>query len=266
MDLVSPVLLDSSQIPSSVSRTKEENDVGMEIAKGRSIHFPRVTDSHRFAIAAQEDTSLEDDQTEHLNVIILDSLSSAKESSIRIRAYDIRLFTRIEYLLFKPNNYYDDIPEELYDLTEQGRMNGDFSELLKNRWFTGRRLTLDTENKIFDIRKKELERMSKKAIEAFAGVLQDYATGRLDYHFSSRYDRKGSHANVHHPDAERVHLLLAGLGDPNETLTSREDIFHSIEEEPQDAFATTVINIPGYGKTRLLFEAVTIFLDLFHLF
>ncbi|KAK0224603.1 hypothetical protein EDD85DRAFT_959303 [Armillaria nabsnona] len=114
--------------------------------------------------------------------------------------------------------------------------------------------------------------MSKKAIEAFAGVLQDYATGRLDYHFLSRHDGKGPHANVHHPDAERVHLLLAGLGDPNETLTSWEDIFHSTEEEPRDAFATyslfllsfpliliiprTVINIPGYGKTRLLFEAV----------
>ncbi len=99
---------------------------------GQSI-CPRVTDSHRFAIAAQEDTSLEDDKTEHLNVIILDSLSSAKESGRRTRAYDIRLFTRIEYLLFKPNNYHDDIPEELYDLTEQGRMKGGFSELLKNR-------------------------------------------------------------------------------------------------------------------------------------
>ncbi|SJL13471.1 uncharacterized protein ARMOST_16915 [Armillaria ostoyae] len=132
--------------------------------------------------------------------------------------------------------------------------------------------SIDTRNEIFEIRKKELERISKKAIEAFAGVLQDYATGRLDYHFSSRHDRKGPHANVHHPDTERVHLLLAGLGDPNETLTSWEDIFHSIEEEPQHAFATyslfllpfpliliiprTVINIPGYGKTRLLFEAV----------
>ncbi|KAK0184599.1 hypothetical protein F5146DRAFT_1145106 [Armillaria mellea] len=97
--------------------------------------------------------------------------------------------------------------------------------------------------------------MSKKAIYAFSDVLQDYATGRLDYHFSSQHDGKGPHTNVHHPDAKRVHLLLAGLGDPNETLTSWEGVLHSAEEESQNACAMTVINLPGYGKTRLLFEA-----------
>ena len=78
---------------------------------------------------------------------------------------------------------------------------------------------------------EELERMCKTAIQDFADVLQDYATGQLDYHFSSRHDGKGPHANVHHPDADRVHLLLAGLGDPNETLTGWKDVVHCPKEE-----------------------------------
>ncbi|PBL00145.1 hypothetical protein ARMGADRAFT_365957 [Armillaria gallica] len=99
--------------------------------------------------------------------------------------------------------------------------------------------------------------MSKAVMDTFSDVLQDYAKGSLDYHFSSRHDGKGSHANVHHPDADRVHLLLAGLGDPNETLTSWEDVFHRCNEEKmRHSFSTTVIDLPGYGKTRLLFEAV----------
>ncbi|SJL13480.1 uncharacterized protein ARMOST_16924 [Armillaria ostoyae] len=99
--------------------------------------------------------------------------------------------------------------------------------------------------------------MSKKALDAFSDVLQDYAKGSLDYHFSSRHDGKGPHANVYHPDADRVHLVLAGLGDPNESLTSWKDVFHRPNEEVmRQSFSTTVIDLPGYGKTRLLFEAV----------
>ncbi len=80
--------------------------------------------------------------------------------------------------------------------------------------------------------------MSKKAIDAFSDVLQDYSIGRLDYQFSSRHAGKGHHANVRHPDAEMVDLLLADLGDPEEILTSWDDVFHSDEEEQQDSFAT----------------------------
>ncbi|KAK0224611.1 hypothetical protein EDD85DRAFT_234119 [Armillaria nabsnona] len=99
--------------------------------------------------------------------------------------------------------------------------------------------------------------MSKKALDAFSDVLQDYAKGSLDYHLSSRHDGKGPHVNVHHPDADRVHLVLVGLGDPNETLTGWKDTFHRPKEEDiRQSFSTIVVDLPGYGKTRLLFEAV----------
>ncbi len=86
---------------------------------------------------------------------------------------------------------------------------------------------------------EELERMSKTAIDAFSDILQDYAKGSLDYHFSSQHDRKGPHANVYHPDADRVNLVLAGLGEPNETLTSWKDAFHRPKEEDmRQSFST----------------------------
>ncbi|KAK0430880.1 hypothetical protein EV421DRAFT_236211 [Armillaria borealis] len=98
--------------------------------------------------------------------------------------------------------------------------------------------------------------MSKNVMDSFSDVLRDYANGHLDYHFSSRHDGKRPHANVHHPDADRVHLLLAGLGDPNDTLTSWKDVFHSNEEDGADSSTTILVDFPGAGKTRLQFEAV----------
>ncbi len=71
-----------------------------------------MTDSNQFVVAAQESASLEERQIEFLDSIVLDSLSSVKDSSRRTRVYDIRLFTRIECLRFKPlSNYHDNIPE-----------------------------------------------------------------------------------------------------------------------------------------------------------
>ncbi len=93
-----------------------------------------MTDFNQLIVAPQESASLEERKIELLDSIVLDSLLSAKDSSISTRAYDIRLFTRIECLRFKPlRNYQDNIPEELYDLKEQARMNGASSELFKKR-------------------------------------------------------------------------------------------------------------------------------------
>ncbi|KAK0466108.1 uncharacterized protein EV420DRAFT_1759351 [Desarmillaria tabescens] len=213
-------------------------------------------------MAAQEGAPLEEDQREFLNRMFLDNLLIAKETGIHTRVSAIRLFALIEDLLFEPRVPLADEPEKLYELTEQGRIDGNYRELLNHPWFFGRNLKPEINNGLERTTKnridvEELESVSKKVIDTFSDVLQDYAKGGLDYHFSSKHDGKGPHANVHHPDADRVHLLLAGLGDPNESLTSWEDVFHRCnEEDMRESCSTTVIDLPGYGKTRLLFEAV----------
>ncbi|KAK0466090.1 uncharacterized protein EV420DRAFT_1636700 [Desarmillaria tabescens] len=216
-------------------------------------------------MAAQEGAPLEEDQVEFLNRMILDNLPTAKETGIDTMVSTKTLLTLIENLLFESRVSLANEPEKLFELTEQGRIVGNYKELLNHPWFFGRNLkpasTVTTEvnngttkNRI-DVEK--LESVSKKVMDTFSDVLQDYAKGGLDYNFSSQHYGKGPHANVHHPDADRVHLLLAGLGDPNETLTSWDDVFHRCDEEDmRESFATTVIDLPGYGKTRLLFEAV----------
>ncbi|KAK0209148.1 hypothetical protein DFS33DRAFT_1415441 [Desarmillaria ectypa] len=249
-DLV-PQELDSSQNPLAVNITNQQGDAVMENVQ----------------VAAQDGTSLEEDQIEYLNRVILNNLPTAKEPGIRTWISTIKLLVRIEDLLFEPMDHPVDEPEELIDLTQQGRIDRYYGEVLKHPWFIGRRLKSEIKNNSLEIMKRtikdrkdveELESMSKKVMDTFSDVLQDYAKGRLDYHFSSRHDGKRPHADVHHPDADRVHLLLAGLGDPNETLTSWEDAFHRCNEENMRySISTMVIDLPGYGKTRLLFEAVT---------
>ncbi|PBL00132.1 hypothetical protein ARMGADRAFT_1159519 [Armillaria gallica] len=217
-------------------------------------------------VVLEEGTSLEQEQIDCLNTIILNNLPTAKEPGIRTRVFAIKLYTLIENLLFEPRLHLVEEPEEVFDLTQQGWMDGNYEKLLRHPWFFGRRLKEKVKNNDLQTTKRtikdrtdaeELERMSKKAIDAFSDILQDYAKGSLDYHFSSRHDRKRPHANVYHPDADRVHLVLSGLGDPNETLTGWKDVFHCPKEEDmRQSFSTTVIDLPGYGKTRLLFEAV----------
>ncbi|KAK0430867.1 hypothetical protein EV421DRAFT_235033 [Armillaria borealis] len=214
-----------------------------------------------------EGASLEEEQIDRLNSIILNNLPTAKEPSRRTRVFAIMLYALIEDLLFEPRqSHHVEEPEEVFDLTQQGWMDGNYEKLLRHPWFIGRRLKKEIKNIDLQITKRtikdrtdveELERMSKKSIDAFSDVLQDYAKGSLDYHFSSQHDGKGPHANVYHPDADRVHLVLADLGDPNESLTSWKDVFHRPNEEVmRQSFSTTVIDLPGYGKTRPPFEAV----------
>ncbi|KAK0232058.1 hypothetical protein EDD85DRAFT_955892 [Armillaria nabsnona] len=102
----------------------------------------------------------------------------------------------------------------------------------------------------------ELSAKVESVISTFSPVLRDYARGALDYQFSPRHEGKLPHADVHNSSAERVHLLLSGLGDPDrEALTDWRRIYQS--DRPNcSSFTTYVIDLPGYGKTRLQFEGI----------
>ncbi|PBK84000.1 hypothetical protein ARMGADRAFT_1170357 [Armillaria gallica] len=101
-----------------------------------------------------------------------------------------------------------------------------------------------------------LSSRAESVISTFSAILRDYARGALDYQFSPRHEGKSLHANVHNSSAERVHLLLSGLGDLEKgSLTDWRRIYKS--DEPDCSFFTTyIIDLPGYGKTRLQFEGI----------
>ncbi|PBK58894.1 hypothetical protein ARMSODRAFT_1033032 [Armillaria solidipes] len=102
----------------------------------------------------------------------------------------------------------------------------------------------------------EVSAKVEAVISIFYPVLQDYARGALDYQFSPRHEGKSPHADVHNSSAEREHLLLSELGDPDRgSLTEWRRIYQS--DKPSCSFFTTyVIDLPGYGKTRLQFEGI----------
>ncbi|SJL18403.1 uncharacterized protein ARMOST_21991 [Armillaria ostoyae] len=102
----------------------------------------------------------------------------------------------------------------------------------------------------------ELFAKVESVISTFSPVLRDYARGALDYQFSPKHEGKSLHADVHNSSAKRVHLLLSGLGDPDRrALTDWRRIYQS--DRPNCSFFTTyVIDLPGYGKTRLQFEGI----------
>ncbi|PBL00144.1 hypothetical protein ARMGADRAFT_365979 [Armillaria gallica] len=81
----------------------------------------------------KEGASFEEERIECLNKIILENLPRARERDIRPRAFAIRLFGAIEDFIFEPSDDLADGPEDLYDLTERGRMDGNFGDLLKDR-------------------------------------------------------------------------------------------------------------------------------------
>ncbi|KAK0449572.1 uncharacterized protein EV420DRAFT_1766975 [Desarmillaria tabescens] len=110
---------------------------------------------------------------------------------------------------------------------------------------------------------KELFAKVESVISTFSPVLKDYARGALDYQFFPRHEGKSFHADVHNAAAETVHLLLSGLGDPERgSLTDWRRIYKS--DEPSCSFFTTyVVDLPGYGKTRLLFEGVLEFFAIY---
>ncbi len=116
-----------------MDRTNEEVNVDMESVPSKSVHSPRVTNPDHFAIAAKEGVSFEEERIECLNKIILENLPRARERDIRPRAFAIKLFAAIEDFIFEPSDNLVDGPEELYDLTERGRIDGNFGDLLKDR-------------------------------------------------------------------------------------------------------------------------------------
>ncbi|KAK0442133.1 hypothetical protein EV421DRAFT_2035966, partial [Armillaria borealis] len=83
----------------------------------------------------------------------------------------------------------------------------------------------------------ELVAKVESVISTFSPVLRDYARGALDYQFSPKHEGKSLHADVHNSSAERVHLLLSGLGDPDRgALTDWRRIYQS--DRPSCPFFT----------------------------
>ncbi|PBK63369.1 hypothetical protein ARMSODRAFT_1024109 [Armillaria solidipes] len=210
-------------------------------------------------------SNLEMRQIELASNLIIDNISDASYADLqghdtdkldavqagnKVDFFSVRLYGKIMQLIF---NLDDGVDDEDFLVVARCRREKNYCPFIKSQLAHGNSF----KKNLFD--KNQIRELSAKVeavISIFYPVLQDYARGALDYQFSPRHKDKSPHAEVHNSFADREHLLLSKLGDPDRGSLTDWRSTRAISPTVRPSRRTYVLDLPGYGKTRLQFEGI----------